>query len=72
MKSGPPQSKNEQPSEELKDICAELSDLFHQQNDALENAVFIGMTDEQSKAFEKRRERIMGLTARLEKFKDAA
>jgi len=31
-----------------------------------------GMTDEQSKAFEKRRERIAELTARLEQFKDAA
>ena len=71
MKSSPPQSRDGQP-EELKNICAELSDLFHQQNDALENAVFMGMTDEQSKAFEKRRERIAELTARLEQFKDAA
>ena len=72
MKSGPPQTRNGQSSEELKKINAELSDLFHQQNDALEDAVFIGMTDEQSKQFEKRRERIAELTARLEKFKAAS
>jgi len=71
VKSSPPQSRNGQP-EELKKINADLSDLFHQQNDALENAVFMGMTDEQSKAFEKRRERIAELTARLEQFKVAA
>ena len=72
MKSGALQRHDGQPSEELKDICAELSNLFHQQNDALENAVFMGMTDEQSKAFEKRRERIMVLTARLKEFKEEA
>jgi len=61
-----------QPSEELRNISAELNDLFRQQNDSLENAVFMGMTDAQSKEFEKRHERIAELTARLEQFKDAA
>ena len=32
----------------------------------------MGVTDEQRKAFEKRRERIQELTARLERFKAAA
>src|SRR5262249_33691306 len=72
MKSRPPKSRNGQPSEEPKKINAELSDLFHQQNEALENAVFIGMTVKQSEAFEERRERIAELTARLATFKDAA
>jgi len=72
MKSGPPQTRNGQSSEELKKINAELSDLFHQQNEALENAVFVGMTHKQSKEFEKRRERIAELTSRLGAFKDAA
>ena len=72
MKSRPPKSRNGQPSEELQNINAELSDLFCQQNAALEDAVFMGMTDEQSNAFEKRRERIAELTARLETFKGTA
>ena len=72
MKSSPPQSRDMQPSEELRNISAELNDLFRQQNDSLENAVFMGMTDAQSKEFEKRHERIAELTARLEQFKDAA
>ena len=69
MKSSPPLNHDGQPSEELRNISSELSDLFHQQNDALENSIFMGMTDEQSKLFEKRRERIAELTTMLESFK---
>ena len=71
MKSSPPQNHDGQPSEELRNISSELSDLFHQQNDALENTIFMGMTDEQEKNFENRRERITKLIARLKSFKAA-
>lgn len=53
-------------------VSAELTDLFHQQIAALDDAVFVGMTDEQSKAFEERRERISELTQLLAKFRAAA
>ena len=67
-----PDNRNGFWSEQLKQLTAELTDLYHQQIGALENATFIGMTDQEAKAFEERRKRISELCTVLGKFNAAA
>jgi hypothetical protein len=65
------QSGDGAPSEQFKKMRTELCDLFRKQAAALEDATFLGMNDEQARAFDKRRERITELTAMIEKSKAA-
>ena len=57
--------------ETLKQLTAELMNLYRQQMSALEDAVFTGMTDEQWRAFDERRKRISELCKKLGESKAA-
>jgi len=58
-------------AKEAKQLADELSELSHQESEALQAATYLGMTQEQADEYEKRAARISELCKPLGKFRAA-